>query len=51
MKVEIDTRGQMTISAETGLEAYALDKWTDENKGVFDNVNILFDWSLNNENN
>jgi len=30
MKAEIDRDGQLTISAETGLEAYALMKWSDD---------------------
>lgn len=30
MKTEINRDGQLTISAETGLEAYALMKWSDD---------------------
>ena len=33
MKVAIDHNGQMTISADTSLESYALNKWAKENIG------------------
>jgi len=40
MKAEINESGMLTIKAETPLEAYALQKWTDYNLPKIDCENI-----------
>jgi hypothetical protein len=46
MKIEIDETGQMNICAQTGIEAYALRKWGEENFGDNKTPRMLLDCSL-----
>jgi hypothetical protein len=46
MKIEIDKTGQMNVFAETGIEAYALMKWGEENFVQGKTPKMLLDYSL-----
>lgn len=55
MKAEIKKNGLLEITAETELEAFALEKWTEKyfsgssiaGQVVINDGKILFNWSLN----
>lgn len=48
MKVEIDQLGMMKVSAETPLEAYALQKWTDNYQKKAGNADLCIETGFDN---
>ncbi len=44
MKAEINKHGRLIVSAQTELEAYALEKWSDENPENHEKILII--WNL-----
>ena len=47
MKAEINLEGVLTISAENGLEGYALYHWLKENSELMSGLSIIFDPTVN----
>ena len=48
MKAKISRDGHLIVSVETDLEAYALERWSDENGNTGD-AKIILSWGLESE--